>query len=157
MVKDTITENGLFLLGSSCEEHANKGVSLRLDVGHDALISNPSAKAWFIADTKAKLARIHNVQPEDIVIVAFTKGSAVATPAVRGGTQNMNDNAATRAAYQKGFPGQYVGHEFHPAFQTLQVSQGVSIHNGIATFEWMATGEKRGGQPYYPPKGCDLD
>jgi hypothetical protein len=73
MANDTITENSLFLLGSSCQEHETKGISLHLNVDYDALEADPSAKARFMTETKVKLARIHNVRPEDIVIVSFTK------------------------------------------------------------------------------------
>jgi hypothetical protein len=52
--------------------------------------------------------------------------------------------------------GQYLEHEFHPAFQTLQINPTSFAPQWNRDFRVDSNcpkGEKRGGQPYYPPKG----
>jgi hypothetical protein len=122
MENDMVTENSLYLLGSTCSEHERKGITLHLDASYDEIIANKVMKDRLITETTEKLARVHGVEPKDIAIVALTKGTTEVTYAVGPTALNANDTPQANNAFREAFGSPYLGHGVHPAFQWLQIN-----------------------------------
>jgi hypothetical protein len=119
---DTFTEKSLFLLAITCEEHRRKGISLHLDFDYDALMANPSEKVIFITDIKEKLGRIHNVKPEEIVIVMLPESCTGIPVTLPSSAENVDNSEATRNLFIEEFKGKYIGHDVMGASVTLRIN-----------------------------------
>jgi hypothetical protein len=156
MENDMVMESNLCLLGSTCPEHERKGITLRLGVSYDEIMENKATKDQFIAETTEKLAWVHGVAPNDIVILSLTKGSVTPTYAVGAAALNANNTSQANDAFTKAFGSQYLGHEVHPAFQGLQINPRSFDPQWNRDYRVPGNcpqGEKRGSLPYYAPAG----
>jgi hypothetical protein len=103
MENDMVTENNLYLLGSTCPEHERKGLTLHLDVSYDEIMANKATKDRFIIEMTEKLARVHRIEPKDIVIVSLTKGSMNTTYVVESTASNANKYSTSEQRIQRSF------------------------------------------------------
>jgi hypothetical protein len=119
-------------------------------------MANKATKDRFIIEMTEKLARVHGIEPKDIVIVSLTKGSTDVTYAVGPTASNADNTPQANNAFEEELGSQYLGHEVHPAFQGLQINPKSFDRQWNRDFRVPGNcpqGEKRGGLPYYAPAG----
>jgi hypothetical protein len=130
-----------------------KGISIYLAGNLSELESNPTEKDAFITDVKIKLGLVHNVNPNEIVILGLMPGSKNVPYLLPSGSPSVTD---IEAKYQQVFGENYLKHEIHPSFTQLNINPGTFSPQWNANFgdpNRCPVGEKRGGFPYNPPAG----
>jgi hypothetical protein len=153
MANDVLTESSLPLLSSNCPEHHVKGISLRLQGDLPDLEANPASKDAFLTDARMKLAVVHGVDQNDIVILRLSSGSVTVTYTLISGSPGLAD---LEARYTKLFGPYYLRHDIHPSFSQLNISPDTFSPTWNADFakpKRCPVGTKRGGFPYNPPAG----
>jgi hypothetical protein len=153
MENDVLTEASLHLLGSDCPEHHVKGISVHLRGELQELETDQSAMQQFIAETKSKLAAIHNVSPSEIVVVGLRQGSIKVSYGLPRDSQELLN---LESQYRQQFGPQYLQCDIHPSFSQLNINPDtfdVRWNRDFGQPSQCPQGECRGGQPYNPPAG----
>jgi hypothetical protein len=130
-----------------------KGITLHLRGDLSELEADREQKERFISDTKVKLAEIHHVNPQDIVIMALTEGSITVTYALPADSPQVE---ALERQYEQWFGQSYLRCSVHRSFSQLQINPGTFAPRWNRDFTVQKncpSGARRGCQPYNPPAG----
>jgi TPR repeat protein len=155
MANDVVSEGSMFLLGSTCPEHQVKGISLHLRGDFDELEANPVRKQQYMRDVQFKLAAVHGVSPDDIVILGLRRGSILTDYAVASGIGNTD---GLGQAFAQQFGAAYWHHDLHHSFSHLQINPNTFDPRWNRDFRipsMCPRGENRGKFPYTPPAGWE--
>jgi hypothetical protein len=142
MDNDVLTENDLFLLDSTCQTHKVKGLPLHLKGDFENLIANPVTKERYMAETKEKLARIHQIHSDEIILVSFRKGSVITDWLFPSEVANADNSDAGNNVYIGKLGNHLVSHEGHPAFKHIRSIQGALIQLGTEISGTMANARR---------------
>jgi hypothetical protein len=148
---ETITENTFHLLGSSVAEHNVKGISIHLQGSLDN-ISDYKEKKKYIENVRSKLAKVHKVSLDKIIIHSVTAGSIKINYTVSD-VADLNENLDSEM--KKLLPG-YLGCDIHPSFLYMRIdgsSFNQTYNRDYSVDANCPKNEKRAGQPYNPPRG----
>jgi hypothetical protein len=151
MANDTITENSLFLLGSNNHSHHVKCCSLHLKTPLEKLNADPLKLNSYVGNVKRKLAEIHEVHSDDIVIVLHTNGSNCIYFALPEGAI-----VVTITVYIIAFGDELIDYHDIPALSRLPVYQETLDPRWNRDFSdpsQVVKNTQRAGFPYYPPEG----
>jgi vacuolar-type H+-ATPase subunit H len=153
MANDRLTESSMFLLGSTCPEHHVKAITVHLDGDFDALEADPERKRSHIRDVRAKLAAVHGVQPNEVIMFDVARGSEADSYTLRSGILNVEGlEGRSRAVFGRA----YLHLEFRRAFIHLSVNRNIFAPEWNRDFRVPANcpvNEKRAGFYYTPPAG----
>jgi hypothetical protein len=153
MANGVITEGSLSLLGSSAVEHQMKGFSLHLATDFNTLKCHPARMKAFVSDVRSKLATLHDVDPNDIVIMSMRDGSTmidVSINSAKFGRRPLPEQ------YRRIFGNNFLGCSVHPSFRQMQIKPSTWHPRWNRDYRVPGkcpVGEKRGGYPYAPPAG----
>jgi hypothetical protein len=153
MENGIITEGSLSLLGSSAVQHHVKGFSLHLAHEFRALKANPTEMASFVSDVRRKLAQLHNVPADRVVIMSVRDGTMVIDYAIADPDPTT---LPSPEQYREVFLDAFIACFIHRSFVQLQIKPSTFAPRWNRDYRdrrnW-PVGERRGGYPYEPPKG----
>jgi hypothetical protein len=113
MGNDLLTQNSLYLLGSDCPSHHSKGVTLHIDEDIESCKRNAE-------DLRAKLNELHGVKdPDSVVIMAVTSGSAKVTYALPGSASREVGIDDCKGVFRHKF----LSHEYTESFRHLRIDE----------------------------------
>jgi hypothetical protein len=133
-------------------QHQSKAFSLHFNREFRELKADPDEMASFVLDVRAKLAELHNVPLDRIIIMSVRDGTTVAEYAVDGDcTRNP-----TEAEYRQYFGPMFKECYIHPSFVQMQIRPSTFAPEWNRDYTIASNcpvGEKRGGFDYTPPAG----
>jgi hypothetical protein len=164
---ELISQNSFHLLGSEVPEHYVKGFSLHLKESLYDIPTDPKEKLSFTQNVKQKLTQAHSVDPQNITILSYTPGSVkidYSAKDITPGTVKIDYTVkdlppdsikGLEDKFKQQFPN-YFKLDIHASFLYLGVdsqSFNTRYNRDFSIDINCPKNEKRGCQPYFPPKG----
>jgi hypothetical protein len=147
-----ITENCLYLLGSEFVHHLVKGISLHLKGHLGELKAKEGGVSTFACDARMKLAAIHCVDHDEIVIMSLSEGCIAVNYLIPRGANISNLNTQ----FQQYFSDSFISYVLYQPFHHMRFNANIFDPRWNRDFRVAANcpvNEQRGRMNYIPPAG----
>jgi hypothetical protein len=148
-----ITENCLYLLASNFVHHLVKGISLHLKGHLGELKAKDCGVSTFACDVRMKLAAIHHVEPDEIVIMSLSEGCIVVNYLIPRGA-NISNISNLNTQFQECFRDSFRFCVLYQPFHQMNIDSNVFDPRWNRDFRVAANcpvNEQRGRMDYTPP------
>jgi hypothetical protein len=147
-----ITENCFHLLGSEFVHHLVKGISVHVKGHLGELKAKEGDLLRFVSDVRVKLAAIHQVEPEEIVIMSLSEGCIAVNYLIPRGANISNLNTQ----FQERFSDSFISSVLYQPFHEMRINATTFAPTWNRDFRVAANcpiGEQRGRMNYTSPQG----